>query len=185
MRLYGYGAAPSAAAAALTADQSAGGQGWEKAYQSCTASLNPDVAGFIPTNEEQTESIVPRLKTDAYNSASADPAWQKAREKWWGCLRDQGLTPRTGSGDWSSQQGADILAAYGADGSSPDKENEIRVAFTEAQCNVKTRLAQTLGDLEASYQQPLIEANEAALSELKSQNQKRLAAAREYIANHG
>ena len=43
----------------------------------------------------------------------------------------------------------------------------IRLATIEAQCSEKVRLAQRLGDLEASYQGPLIEKNQALLNELR------------------
>lgn len=183
-RLYGYGAAPSAVDAALAADSEAGGEAWNEAYEECAAQPDPEIASFTPDNAELTDSLVRRIQTEAYNAASADPAWQAARESWWQCLRDAGLDPRTGSGEWSSRQAND-LAAASADGVSGDKEEEIRVAYLEARCNNETGLAQTLGDLEASYQAPLIAANQAALNDLKTKNQERLAAIRDYIARNG
>ncbi len=46
------------------------------------------------------------------------------------------------------------------------------------------RLAQRLGDLEASYQGPLIEKNQALLNELKADRDAKIAKAREIIATH-
>lgn len=182
-RLYGYGAAPSAIDAAIDADKKAGGAPWDAASLTCTSQSDPEVESLTPGNDELTDSLVPRLQTEAYNAASADPAWQDARESWWQCLRDAGLEPRTGANEWSSRQGNDLAAA--TDSASTNKEEEIRVAYTEARCNNETGLTQTLGDLEASYQAPLVAANQAALNDLKTKNQERLAALRDYIASHG
>lgn len=182
-RLYGYGSAPSAIDSAIEADRRAGGEQWDAAYQQCTMEPDEEIASFTPDNQELTDSLVPRLRTEAYNAASADPAWQAARESWWQCLRDAGLEPRTGSSDWSSRQADDLVAAV--DGADGDKEEEIRVAYTEAHCNNETGLTQTLGDLEASYQAPLIAANQAALNDLKTENQERLTAVRDYISRNG
>ena len=44
------------------------------------------------------------------------------------------------------------------------------------------RLAQRLGDLEASYQGPLIEKNQALLNDLKAYRDAKIAKAREIIA---
>ncbi|QHC57531.1 hypothetical protein [Rathayibacter sp. VKM Ac-2760] len=184
-RLHGYGSAPSAVETAFESDRRKGGQPWQSASDDCLMRPDREVAALKPDNDELTTSLVPRLQTEAYNAASADPAWQAAREAWWQCLRDAGLEPRTGSGEWSSQQGVAVTAAVGADGRSIDKEEEIRVASIEARCNNETALTQTLGDLEASYQAPLIAENQAALNELKTRNQERLAALRDYLARHG
>ena len=43
-------------------------------------------------------------------------------------------------------------------------------------------MAQRLGDIEASYQGPLIEKNQAKLNQLKEEKEKHVAKAREIIA---
>lgn len=43
-------------------------------------------------------------------------------------------------------------------------------------------MAQRLGDIEASYQGPLIEKNQALLNELKAERDAKIAKAREIIA---
>jgi len=92
------------------------------------------------------------------------------------------LEPRTGSGDWSSAEANELASRM--DGTSADKTKEIRIATTEARCNIATGLTQTLGDLEASYQASLIAASQDALDELKAKNQDRLAAIHDYIARN-
>lgn len=182
--LHGFGSAPSPVDAAIDADRAAGGEAWDAAYEDCATRPDAELTALLPDNGELTESLVPRLRTAAYNSASADPAWQAARESWWQCLREAGLDPRTGSGDWTSRQGVEVAEARSPAGGSASEE-EIRVASTEARCNSETGLAQTLGDLEASYQAPLITANRAALDELKAENAERLAGLRDYLARRG
>ena len=64
------------------------------------------------------------------------------------------------------------------------KKEEIRIASIEADCNEKTQLTQRLGDIEASYQAPLIKQNEAALQDVKAETAKHVDAARAYLASH-
>lgn len=184
-RAYGFGWAPSAIDEATLADSTAGGEGWQNAYAACAnpALADPELSKFMPNPDELQNSIVPTVRTDAYRLASADPDWQKAREKWWDCLRDAGLQPLTGATDWGAEN--DNSTETGPDGTPRYTEASIKAASVEAQCNNQTGLAQTLGNLEASYQAPLIEKNQAALNEWKSKKQERLATAQAYITAHG
>ncbi|MEJ1229384.1 MAG: hypothetical protein WDM88_00255 [Galbitalea sp.] len=182
---YGYFPPGSAVKAAIEHDAATQGAAWHSALDYCNAHLPAEVAHLMPSNTETTSSLVPRLATQAFNEASADPLWQKAREKWWTCLRAAGLDPQTGADDWSSKQAQQLLGDVDSSGHVRDLENEIRVAYTEARCNDQTGLSQTLGNLEAAYQQPLIDQNQAALNVVKALKQKRLRTATEYIAQHG
>jgi hypothetical protein len=184
-RVYGFGLEPSAVDTALDKDRSAGGQPWTDAEQECSirAEGDADLMKFMPTNAELNSSIVPTIRTEAYQRASSDPIWQTAREKWWNCLRDAGLDPLTGASDWGTSQ--DVPTSVGSDGKAEWSEEAIQIAFTQAQCNNSTGLSQALGDLEASYQAVLIEKNQSALNEWKVDKQSRIAAAAEYISTHG
>ena len=129
--------------------------------------------------DEEKYRPVGRISGEAYQRAQGDPEWKKARSDWWDCQREKGLTPRTGDGEWSSQETANLNA------DDPKVlEEVIRLATIEAQCSEKVRLAQRLGDLEASYQGPLIEKNQAKLNQLKEEKEKHVARAREIIATH-
>ncbi|MFK0074778.1 hypothetical protein [Arthrobacter woluwensis] len=162
--------------------------GWDEAHGECAK--NPDfvtlTAPFTPLETFGSEpSLVSKISGDADGFASNTPEWRKAREDWRACLRKQGLTPRTEDRAWSSQQANDLLGRIDANHpSASDKEEEIRIATTEAQCNQDTRLTQRLGDLEAGYQAPLIAKNQAALNEEKTRNQGYVAAAKKYLADH-
>lgn len=98
-----------------------------------------------------------RILTTARGYAIQDPTWKEAREAWWACLEQRGLTPRTGEDDWGSKQGLE----------TSNQEEKVRIGLLEAQCSQETGLAQTLGDLEASYQAPLIKENQDALNQTK------------------
>ena len=131
---------------------------------------------FDEAHEEKYRPVR-RISGEAYQRAQGDPEWKKARSDWWDCQREKGLTPRTGDGEWSSQETANLNA------DDPKVLDEvIRLAIIEAQCSEKVRLAQRLGDVEASYQGPLIEKNQALLNELKADRDAKIAKAREIIA---
>ena len=129
--------------------------------------------------DEEKYRPVRRISGEAYQRAQGDPEWKKARSDWWDCQREKGLTPRTGDGEWTSKETANLNA------DDPKVlEEVIRLATIEAQCSEKVRLAQRLGDLEASYQGPLIEKNQALLNDLKAYRDAKIAKAREIIATH-
>ena len=130
--------------------------------------------------ENDNASFAYRLRQEAYPSAKSDPEWNKVRSEWWSCLESNGLTPRKDDQAWGSQETSNI------DVSSKSEEEKtqevIRLATIEAECNQKVGMAQRLGDIEASYQGPLIEKNQAKLNQLKEEKEKHVARAREIIA---
>lgn len=127
--------------------------------------------------DEEKYRPVERIRSEAYQRAQGDPEWKKARSDWWDCQREKGLTPRTGDNEWTSKESMSLNA------DDPKVlEEVIRLATIEAQCSEKVGMAQRLGDLEASYQGPLIEKNQAKLNQLKEEKEKHVARAREIIA---
>ena len=132
--------------------------------------------------DEKEYRFVGELNSQAYTYASQTDEWKNIRSEWWTCLRERGLTPREGESDWISEESAHLMTS--SPGNEEAKPEEIRLATIEAQCSEKVRLAQRLGDLEASYQGPLIEKNQALLNELKAERDAKIAKAREIIATH-
>lgn len=130
--------------------------------------------------ENDNDSFAYRLRQEAYASAKSNPEWNKVRSEWWSCLESNGLTPRKDDQAWSSQEAFNI----GLSSKSEEEKTQesIRLATIEAECNQKVGMAQRLGDIEASYQGPLIEKNQAKLNQLKEEKEKRVAKAREIIA---
>jgi len=166
-------------------DHAAGGAKWEAAIEDCEANPSPDFAGVYPTNKEFAGDTLPnRIASDASNWAREQSEWNAAREAWWTCLRKDGLTPETSSQSWGVSESNAILRSE--DGVPlPDNPQSIRIAYSEARCNVETGMAQTLGNLEASYQAALIAKNQAALNVLKTEKAERLKRARDFIAKNG
>ncbi len=130
--------------------------------------------------ENDNDSFAYRLRKEAYTSAKSNPEWNTVRSEWWSCLESNGLTPRKGDHEWTSQEAINNAASSK---SEEEKTQEaVRLATVEAECNQKVGMAQRLGDIEASYQGPLIEKNQAKLNQLKEEKEKRVARAREIIA---
>ncbi|UCR87886.1 hypothetical protein [Mycetocola spongiae] len=180
---YGWGYPPSPLDAAITRARASGGPEWAAAYDSCNES-DADVVEAInkitPPQAEYLGSVASRLEGEALAHARRDPRWREARVPWADCLTAAGLTPEEGE-TYTSRQSTALLDNPAASRS----EEGIRLASIEARCNSETGLTQTLADLEAAQQRPLIAENEAALTTEKTQKQKLLNAAREYLATHG
>ncbi|MDO5750803.1 MAG: hypothetical protein Q4P78_06315 [Rothia sp. (in: high G+C Gram-positive bacteria)] len=121
-------------------------------------------------NTHPNTSTYMMIHNQAIGAAASHKDWKEAREKWFTCLRSKGLTPRTDEGSWS------VVEESGMDTSGPPSEEEIRIATIEAQCSKDTGMAQTLADLVASYQAPLIKKHEVQLQkeldEYKANNEK-------------
>ena len=100
------------------------------------------------------------------------------RKRWWKCLEENGLEAEKNGESWISKQGRAILESSM---DSQISEDAIRVAVIEATCNVQSELTQTLANLEANYQTPLIEKNQAALNKEKERNNSFQKFARDYI----
>jgi hypothetical protein len=185
VKKYGYFPPSSPISKAIDEDAAAGGSSWKADFDYCNDHMPAVLSDLFPDNNETTTSIVPRLKTEAFNSASADPGWQKAREKWWTCLRQKGLDPQTGADQWNTKQAEQIIDSLGQNGGDANPEQLIQIAYTEARCNVDTGMAQTLANLEAAYQKPLIDENQVALNKVKARKQQRLTSAQLYISANG
>lgn len=128
-------------------------------------------------------SLAVRLDEEAYAAAIADPEWSSARDKWRECITARGLTPDGDS--WGSEQAAEISRQEVEQGITPElKQEDIRVSVIEAECNQSTNLTQTLANIEASYQAPLIRKNDAALQQEKQDIANRVELARKYIQEH-
>jgi hypothetical protein len=182
-REYGYDPGPTTVAAALFADEESGGEQWRDAANDCQQMLPAEIKNLLPDGSNPSAALVSRISNEAYIRASADPAWQRARERWWGCLRAEGLQPRTGPSDWNTAQAQELLET--ADTERKAVSSRLaHIAYQEARCNVQTGMAQTLANLEASYQVPLIAENQAALNQAKDEKQDHLRFARDYIARH-
>src|SRR6218665_222050 len=180
---YGWGHAVSPLSVALEKARVVGGANWVAAYEACAetdASVLKTMKAVTPPQDEYLNSLVSRLESEALSNARKDGQWREARELWGKCLAEAGLTAEEGE-NYASKQSSALVDA----GKAGNTEEGIRLASIEARCNTKTRLTQRLADLEAAYQQPLIDANQAALNKEKERKQEFLLAARDYINTHG
>lgn len=147
----------------------------------CLGESQSQMAQFKPVGEPDNPALTERIQSEARSAAEAEPDWGAARELWYECIEDAGLSRHSNGESWLSQQGFDVLAQQSVPPTPAQKQEEIRIAVIEARCNESTSLTQTLANIEASFQAPLIQENRAALIEEKRQNQQALARASEYI----
>lgn len=108
------------------------------------------------------KELLDRISREAFSAAQETDTWKNEREEWWSCLEEQGLTPRKGDNEWGTEQDLQTF-------DSTNHHESIRIATLEATCSHTTGMAQTLADLEASYQLPLIKANQSQLNQAKEE----------------
>lgn len=161
------------------------GPGWGDARDMCVQQEADGLAQVSPPDPTVNPNMADEIQHQSLALASKDPAWTNAREEWWTCLRSRGLEPRTGDQEWSSKQALDIAIRASEEAATPATRQEgIRVATLEAECNQETRLTQRLGDIQASYQLPLIQKNQAALNETRADGEKVVAKAKQFRSNN-
>lgn len=155
-----------------------------EAFAACHAEAEGTTKLFRGDSDGQNGlSLAHRLDEEAYAAAIANPEWNAARDKWRQCITARGLTPNGDS--WGSKQAAEISRKQAEQGITPElKQEDIRVSVIEAECNQSTNLTQTLANIEASYQAPLIRKNDAALQQEKQDIANRVELARKYIQEH-
>lgn len=130
---------------------------WEEALERCGDDVTNSLPGSALSDLANGDTTGNWIRSQALSLVERDPAWTESRGAWWACLEGQGLTPRTGDGEWGATNAGGI-----------GTESDIRVAVIEAQCNVEVGMVQTLGDLLARYEAALIESREAVLVEEQS-----------------
>ena len=100
-----------------------------------------------------------RVETDVRNAAGDRQLKKSLDDEWKRCVKDKGLTPDS---EMTVKEEKNIPQ------STTPSEEEIRIAVIQAQCNQDVGRSQKLYDLEAQYQKPLVDKNQAALeNELK------------------
>lgn len=135
----------------------------------------------LGSDEASSVSLGANLAQQAAESAAKDGKWFEYKDQWYQCIESRGLT-RSGD-DWMSAEVAELQGKERSD--SAAAEEIVRVSLIESGCSQETGAVQNLADLEASYQVPLIEKNQAELNEQKEKIQERLQKMEEYLAQHG
>lgn len=156
----------------------------DEVHGQCFKEAQGEFEAFKPKDLAADPGIANRINGDARAAAEASPEWNSARDKWAACLRHKGLTAIDAGQGWSAKEALPVLEQLSTNPTPELRQEDIRIAVIEASCNEETKLTQTLADLEASYQAPLIRKNQAALNEEKKHNQAVVAAARQYVETH-
>ncbi|MGR0161782.1 hypothetical protein ACUUMC_17910 [Paenarthrobacter nitroguajacolicus] len=157
---------------------------WGDARYECLASEKGRIEEITPPDELMNGGVAAEIAMKSLSMASETDAWKDAKDNWHKCISAAGLTPRRDAANakWSSQQSFDLQVRTDQQNpSNSDADESIRIATIEAECNQKVRLTQTLGDIQASYQLPLITQNEAVLTELKNKGQKYVDVAQKFL----
>ena len=161
---------------------------WEEAYQQCLEESAADPPAFYAALlkvDDPSLLVSTRVEGEASGLARADPAWMAAMERYWACLERNGLQSNRNDEIFGARQEQEVRALLRAAPTDPALLEELnRLAVIEATCNRDTQLTQTLGDLEASYQAPLIRRNEAVLVAELEANRRVVEEARAYVAAH-
>ncbi|MCR1162407.1 hypothetical protein NEK97_13130 [Paenarthrobacter sp. UW852] len=157
---------------------------WGDARYECLASEKSKIDEITPPDDLMNGGTAAEIALKSLSMASETSAWKAAKDNWDNCISAAGLTPGRDAATamWSSQQSFDLQVR--TDQQNPSKADAaegIRIATIEAECNQEVRLTQTLGDIQASYQLPLIRQNEAVLIELKKKSQKYVDAAEKLL----
>ncbi|GEB45499.1 hypothetical protein MTE01_14440 [Microbacterium testaceum] len=168
---------PDPVAETFQADEDAGGERWSQEVAACNAEAesDPDSADFVPTQDAMFDSLAQKLGTTAMRAATRTAEWGAIRDKWSECLTANGLTAMDSETDWISVESQTALE----NGDPP--ERIIQLSGIEARCNNDLRVTQTAGDIVASFQVPLISANQVTLNDEKAEKDRYLAAAKKYI----
>lgn len=179
---YGWGTKPSSVTALEEQEEAAGGEAWTTGYEECQSRFetDPDTEVLREYNVASSDRA-DELSTQALNAAAKDEEWERVHKEWAQCLTEAGLTAPKSKDTWASDESTELLESEG----SQTTQESIRLASIEARCNNQTSTTQRLGDLVASYQQPLIDKHEAELKPAKEDKDRVLSAAREYIARNG
>ncbi|QSZ47809.1 hypothetical protein AYX22_04880 [Arthrobacter sp. D5-1] len=157
---------------------------WGDARYKCLASEKSKIDEVTPPDDLMNGGAAAEIAVKSLGMASETDAWKNAKGDWDKCISAAGLTPGRDAANakWSSQQSFDLQAR--TDQQNPSKSDTaegVRIATIEAECNQEVRLTQTLGDIQASYQLPLIKQNEAVLTELKKKSQNYVDAAEKLL----
>ncbi|MDI2033017.1 hypothetical protein PJL15_00101 [Paenarthrobacter nitroguajacolicus] len=158
---------------------------WGDARYACLDQEKSKLDQITPSDELFNGGVAFRLAQRSLTLASQTDTWKQGSEDWRACITAAGLTPMPGFATWSSQQGFDLQHGR-APGNQVDSgmAEEISIATVEAQCNQEVHLTQRLGDIQASFQVPLIKANQAALTEVRQQSIKYVDAAEKLLTEN-
>jgi hypothetical protein len=131
----------------------------------CFAEARRQVSGAGPTVADSL--LAQRLSMDSFAATRRDERVQAASLSWSWCMRDRGYTyagPLDPPGDQRFR--GDVSAT------------EIATAKADVACKDQTGLVRVWSEVESAWQRPQVEANRAALEQIRRANQAQLQIAR-------
>lgn len=154
----------------------------DQVREACRTEKQQQIASMgLSESEASSVSLGSELQDQASQEAKKDGQWKNIKEDWYKCIEDKGLT-RSGD-DWASAEVMDLQGKGRNDAQAAAEM--VRVSLIESRCSQDTGAVQKLADIEASYQTPLIEKNQAQLNEQKQTIDTKIQAAEAYLAQHG
>ncbi|MDO5499425.1 MAG: hypothetical protein Q4F67_07070 [Propionibacteriaceae bacterium] len=130
------------------------------AEQDCAGPTSERLERLLGADPTAIEDLANQIIFQAHDAASKTATYRELRAAYDDCLREAGRIPDNDPSHWGIRSDRESMSVGPAQASSAD----IQTAVTEARCNVRLNVTQIMGDLEASYQAPLIAKNRAALN---------------------
>ncbi|MCE1177586.1 hypothetical protein ACQP1U_09700 [Actinomycetota bacterium] len=139
---------------------------WDAAFKTCIES--PERAKY-----SLRAGKAPRAGIDSYQTALASPEGKAIWAAWSTCMKEAGFqSPR--EGEWIDPAWADA-----------DTETEIRTAVADVKCKDQHDTVQKFADLEASYQQPVIDSDAAGFAAYRQEIGRVVGLCEGVISEHG
>jgi hypothetical protein len=162
---------------AFEGDRAREGGEWLSTFDLCVeavATLHPNL---WPDPSDVRLALVFSLKESAYLAALDDPLWKGVRSDWEKCLTANGLSLRLDQNAWTSDEALRLSRGEVVAGLTVQS-----VGLVEARCNDSTEMTMRLANVEAGYQQTLIESHAADLEPALDMKREALKDARQILA---
>lgn len=131
------------------------------AEQECSGASAAALADVLGADAlSLVEAAGNRIVMQGHDAALKTAAYQDLRGAYDSCLRAAGREPDSDPAHW----GIKPNPRTARQGPGPASAAEIQAAVTEAACNEQLDVTQQMGDLEASFQAPLIVKDQAVLN---------------------
>ena len=155
--------------------------------QGCIQQIDAEVHKLdIEYGLENLDKIIQDFENQAYQVARQHPDWGKTREQWKKCMSSKyrEYTPPNDDESWVIAERIEFLKDHHYNEEQRAGEEEINLASNENSCDWGPRVTLTLGSLEATEQQKIIEQNQKQLEDLKEGIRKETEYFKQYIAEH-
>ena len=150
---------------------------YEKTRTQCWKSSNADREQLLGDAPDDLKSLASSIESKAASAAKTTDEFKNLHTQYGECLKNKGYQAAPDA--FIISEGS-VPVSDGGD-AAPE---EIRAAVAEAECNQTLQVTQKMGDLEASFQAPMIEEHRAALNQEKEKLQAFERRVDEYLRTH-